>query len=121
MARRWYSRTLPMASACARLVLRAAGGRPQRPRTDHSWAGLGQGTVRAYHLAGFCALTQEVYNKQMIKRQHGFTLIELITVIIILGILSAIALPKFIDLTNEALDAAVQGVAGSISSSSAIN
>jgi MSHA pilin protein MshA len=57
----------------------------------------------------------------MAKRQRGFTLIELITVIIILGILSAIALPKFIDLTNEALDASVQSVAGSLGSASAIN
>jgi len=42
-------------------------------------------------------------------------------VIIILGVLSAIALPKFIDLTNEALDAAVQSVSGSLGSASAIN
>jgi len=53
--------------------------------------------------------------------QKGFTLIELIVVIIILGILSAVALPKFIDLTNEALDASVQGVAGAIASGAAIN
>jgi prepilin-type N-terminal cleavage/methylation domain-containing protein len=53
--------------------------------------------------------------------QKGFTLIELVVVIVILGILAAVALPKFIDLTNEALDASTAGVAGAISSSSAIN
>jgi hypothetical protein len=36
---------------------------------------------------------------------------ELVTVIIILGILSAIALPKLVDLTNETLDGAVHGIA----------
>jgi len=57
----------------------------------------------------------------MKSSQRGFTLIELIVVIIILGILSAVALPKFIDLTNEALDASVQGVAGAVASGAAIN
>jgi prepilin-type N-terminal cleavage/methylation domain-containing protein len=57
----------------------------------------------------------------MKRLQKGFTLIELIVVIIILGILSAVALPKFIDLTNEALDASVQGIAGAVASGAAIN
>lgn len=57
----------------------------------------------------------------MQAKQIGFTLIELVVVIVILGILSAVALPKFINLSGEAAQAAAQGVAGAISSATAIN
>lgn len=53
--------------------------------------------------------------------QRGFTLIELVMVIVILGVLAAVAIPKFVDLKGDAVIAATKGVAGGLSSASAVN
>jgi MSHA pilin protein MshA len=50
------------------------------------------------------------------KKQSGFTLIELVVVIVILGILAATAAPKFMDLQTDARISAANGMAGAVKS-----
>jgi len=52
--------------------------------------------------------------------QTGFTIIELIVVILLLGILTATALPRFLDVTDEAHDAVVSAVQGGLSTGMAL-
>ncbi|MCD9538505.1 type II secretion system protein [Photobacterium carnosum] len=54
------------------------------------------------------------------KRQQGFTLIELVVVIVILGILAVTAAPKFMNLQGDARNASLQGLKGAIQGAAGI-
>lgn len=54
------------------------------------------------------------------NRHSGFTLIELIVVIVILGILGAVALPKFVNLGGDARASVIKGLAGSLEAANSL-
>jgi MSHA pilin protein MshA len=56
----------------------------------------------------------------MLRNEKGFTLIELIMIIIILGILAAIAVPKYADLQNQARNAVLDASIGAVKSAAII-
>ena len=57
----------------------------------------------------------------MVRSQKGFTIIELVVVIVILGILAAVAFPKFQDLSGDAKTAVLNGAAAAVKSAAVIS
>ncbi|MGE4519448.1 MAG: type II secretion system protein [Desulfobacteraceae bacterium] len=59
--------------------------------------------------------------RNFLKNQQGFTLVEIIAVLVILGILAAVAVPKFIDMQDEAKEKALQGAIAAATSNASLS
>ena len=55
------------------------------------------------------------------RSQHGFTIVELIVVLVLIGILAVFAVPRFIDLSSSGKQSATNGVAASLTATSSAN